>query len=74
VPIKTGTSCLKRLSLKDIILYQVKPTINDTKKKIKSALQRCSISLNQNEIVAIPTETVYGLAGNAYSEKALKDF
>ena len=28
--------------------------------------------LNKNEIVAIPTETVYGLAGNAYSEKALK--
>jgi L-threonylcarbamoyladenylate synthase len=23
---------------------------------------------------AIPTETVYGLAGNAYSEKAIKDF
>jgi L-threonylcarbamoyladenylate synthase len=30
--------------------------------------------LNQNEIVAIPTETVYGLAGNAYSEKAIKRF
>ena len=28
--------------------------------------------LNQNEIVAIPTETVYGLAGNAFSEKAIK--
>ena len=28
--------------------------------------------LNKNEIVAIPTETVYGLAGNAFSEKALK--
>jgi L-threonylcarbamoyladenylate synthase len=28
--------------------------------------------LNQNEIVAIPTETVYGLAGNAFSEIALK--
>jgi L-threonylcarbamoyladenylate synthase len=29
---------------------------------------------SENEIVAIPTETVYGLAGNAYSEKALKRF
>lgn len=28
--------------------------------------------LNQNDIVAIPTETVYGLAGNAFSEKAIK--
>ena len=26
--------------------------------------------LNKNECVAIPTETVYGLAGNAYSDKA----
>jgi L-threonylcarbamoyladenylate synthase len=28
--------------------------------------------LNNNGIVAIPTETVYGLAGNIYSEKAIK--
>ena len=28
--------------------------------------------LNKNDIVAIPTETVYGLAGNAFSEKAIK--
>lgn len=28
--------------------------------------------LIQNECVAIPTETVYGLAGNAYSDKACK--
>jgi tRNA A37 threonylcarbamoyladenosine synthetase subunit TsaC/SUA5/YrdC len=33
---------------------------------------RCSISLNQNEIVAIPTETVYGLAG--MPKKAIKRF
>ena len=26
--------------------------------------------LNKNECVAIPTETVYGLAGNAYSDRA----
>ena len=29
--------------------------------------------LNQGNLVAIPTETVYGLAGNAYSEKAVKN-
>ena len=28
--------------------------------------------LNKNECVAIPTETVYGLAGNAYSDKACR--
>jgi L-threonylcarbamoyladenylate synthase len=28
--------------------------------------------LNQEDVVAIPTETVYGLAGNIYSEKAVK--
>jgi L-threonylcarbamoyladenylate synthase len=28
--------------------------------------------LKQEEVVAIPTETVYGLAGNIYSEKAIK--
>jgi tRNA A37 threonylcarbamoyladenosine synthetase subunit TsaC/SUA5/YrdC len=35
---------------------------------------RCSISFNQNEIVAIPTETVYGLAGMPTVRKRLKDF
>ena len=28
--------------------------------------------LNRDEIIAIPTETVYGLAGNIYSEKAIR--
>ncbi len=28
--------------------------------------------LNNDDIVAIPTETVYGLAGNIYSEKAIR--
>ena len=28
--------------------------------------------LNKNECIAIPTETVYGLAGNAFSDKACK--
>ena len=28
--------------------------------------------LNNNECVAIPTETVYGLAANAYSDSACK--
>ena len=28
--------------------------------------------LKKNNIVGLPTETVYGIAGNAYSKKALK--
>jgi L-threonylcarbamoyladenylate synthase len=42
--------------------------------QISTSSRDAASLLNQNEIVAIPTETVYGLAGNAYSEKALKDF
>lgn len=37
-------------------------------KEIDKALQL----LNQGEVVAIPTETVYGLAANAFNEKAVK--
>jgi L-threonylcarbamoyladenylate synthase len=29
-------------------------------------------ALNKNQLVGLPTETVYGLAGNAYSNKAIK--
>jgi L-threonylcarbamoyladenylate synthase len=29
-------------------------------------------SLNRDDVIAIPTETVYGLAGNIYSERAIK--
>ena len=33
-------------------------------------IKKSRFYLNKNECVAIPTETVYGLAANAYSEKA----
>ncbi len=39
---------------------------------ITTDLEKAILALNKNEIVAIPTETVYGLAGNAYNEIALK--
>lgn len=39
--------------------------------KIGTDLQQAVHFLKQEELVAIPTETVYGLAGNAYSEKAV---
>jgi L-threonylcarbamoyladenylate synthase len=37
-------------------------------KKIELAIR----ALKKDEIIGLPTETVYGLAGNAYSEKAIK--
>ena len=35
-------------------------------------LEKAILALNKNDLVAIPTETVYGLAGNAYSDEALQ--
>ena len=35
-----------------------------------SNIKKCKYYLNKNECVGIPTETVYGLAANAYSTKA----
>ncbi len=35
-------------------------------------IKKAQILLNKSECVAIPTETVYGLAGNAYSDNACK--
>ncbi len=39
--------------------------------EIGSDLNRAKLLLEQGELVAIPTETVYGLAGNAFDEKAI---
>ena len=38
----------------------------------KKTLKKTVNSLNQGNIAGLPTETVYGLAGNAYSDKAVK--
>ena len=38
----------------------------------KKVLYKTIKSLKQGNIAALPTETVYGLAGNAYSRKAIK--
>ena len=40
-------------------------------KKNLSNIKKAINYLNNNECIAIPTETVYGLAGNAYSNKAI---
>lgn len=39
---------------------------------ISNEISKAIELLNQEQLVAIPTETVYGLAGNIYSEKAVK--
>lgn len=39
---------------------------------ISNNIQKAVALLSNEELVAIPTETVYGLAGNIYSEKAIK--
>ncbi len=41
---------------------------NATNKSIHKVIK----ALNKNELVGVPTETVYGLAGNAYSNSAVK--
>ena len=38
----------------------------------KKTLKKTINSLNQGNIAGLPTETVYGLAGNAYSDRAVK--
>ncbi|MFK7932368.1 MAG: L-threonylcarbamoyladenylate synthase [Saprospiraceae bacterium] len=39
---------------------------------VTSDIQQASEILKRNNLVAIPTETVYGLAGNIYSETAIR--
>ena len=41
-------------------------------KRNYSNIKKAKYYLDNNECVAIPTETVYGLAGNAYSSNAVK--
>ncbi len=38
----------------------------------KKNLLRAQKLLKKNNVIGVPTETVYGLAGNAYSEKSIK--
>ena len=41
-------------------------------KSIQSNIKKAKKYLDENDCVAVPTETVYGLAGNAYSDIAVK--
>ena len=35
-------------------------------------LKKAKKNIENNNVIGIPTETVYGLAGNAYSKKSVK--
>ena len=35
-------------------------------------LKKAKKNIENNNVIALPTETVYGLAGNAYSDRAVK--
>ena len=50
--------------MKNIYLNIYKPNLANLKKAKKN--------IENNNIIGIPTETVYGLAGNAYSNKSVK--
>ena len=50
--------------MKKIYLNIYKPNLSNLKKAKKN--------LDNDNIIGIPTETVYGLAGNAYSDKSVK--
>ena len=41
-------------------------------KSIQSNIKKAKKYLDNNHCIAVPTETVYGLAGNAYSDSAVK--
>ena len=50
--------------MKNIYLNIYKPILNNLKKAKKN--------IENNNVIGMPTETVYGLAGNAYSNKSVK--
>ena len=43
----------------------------DTAERFHTAVMRAAKCLGADEVVGLPTETVYGLAGNAWSRKAV---
>ena len=50
--------------MKNIYLNIYQPNLHNLKKAKKF--------IENNNIIGLPTETVYGLAGNAYSNKSVK--
>ena len=50
--------------MKNIYLNIYKPNSHNLRKAKKN--------IDNNNVIGLPTETVYGLAGNAYSNNAIK--
>ena len=50
--------------MKNIYLNIYKPNIKNLKKAKKN--------IENDNLIGLPTETVYGLAGNAYSNKSIR--
>ena len=50
--------------MKNIYLNIYKPNLSNLKK--------AKISIENNNVIGLPTETVYGLAANAYSDKSVE--
>jgi L-threonylcarbamoyladenylate synthase len=50
--------------MKNIYLNIYKPNLPN--------LEKAKKNIEYNNVIGLPTETVYGLAGNAYSDKAIK--
>ena len=48
------------------------PSCNIARASVASTMNLAVQTLTNGGLVAIPTETVYGLAGNIFSEKAIK--
>ena len=46
--------------------------IPGTQLRIPTDLNKAKVAIEKGDVVAIPTETVYGLAANAYNAKAVK--
>ena len=57
----------KKLEILDWVMHLTDETVFNKLLAIKNDAR------NKDEVVAIPTETVYGLAANIYSEKAVKN-
>ena len=52
----------------------MKNIYSNIQKVNKKNLAKALKCLENNELVGVPTETVYGLAGNAYSIKSIKKY
>ena len=50
--------------MKNIYLNIYKPN--------KANLKKAKKNIENNNVIGVPTETVYGLAGNAYSDKSIR--